>query len=234
MSPTGHIQYHFKNFWSSLRQGNGSFKLKSVKDPIAEENFENNEPDTDSISMKNWLVNHAAPPQEVFEYMVKTFKYRRMELLKCKHDSDYTTILLEWPRLLETPGAIQHDFSQMYPLVADSLSSKWQLVSGKIAVYFSSMKKSLLSFGIREFTESLQPTAAFLMKAALLCPKIKKMTQMDSMRSFVRVINVFENVAAVAADLPKRITLILCSLAYNVLPYNVHCGSCLLALYSDG
>ncbi|CAG7733082.1 unnamed protein product, partial [Allacma fusca] len=89
LSPTGHIQYHFKNFWSSLRQGNGSFKLKSLKDPIAEEDFENNEPDTDSISMKNWLVNHAAPPQKVFEYMVKTFKYRRMELLKCKHDSDY-------------------------------------------------------------------------------------------------------------------------------------------------
>ncbi|CAG7712106.1 unnamed protein product, partial [Allacma fusca] len=40
------------------------------------------------------------------------------------------------------------------------------------------------------------------MIAALLRPKIKKMTQMDSMRSFVRVINVFENVDAVAADLP--------------------------------
>ncbi|CAG7826535.1 unnamed protein product, partial [Allacma fusca] len=40
LSPSGYIQYHFKNFWSSIRQNNGSVKMKSTGDPIAEETNE--------------------------------------------------------------------------------------------------------------------------------------------------------------------------------------------------
>ncbi|CAG7665062.1 unnamed protein product [Allacma fusca] len=110
-SPTGHIQYHLKNFWSSIRLSNGSLKLECNADPIVEQSCETAEPNSEAMDMKNWLMNHAAPPQKVFEFLLKTFTIRRNEMLKCKRESEYTSFCLEWPRMLDTPGAIEHDFS---------------------------------------------------------------------------------------------------------------------------
>ncbi|CAG7818066.1 unnamed protein product [Allacma fusca] len=195
ISPTGHIQYHFKNFWSFIRQTNGSAKLTQNADPIVEENFENVELKSDVMDMKNWLLNHVAPPQKVCDYMLKTFTLRRMEILKCKSKNDYGAFLLEWPRLVDTPGTLEHDFSQSYPLVADNLSSRWETVSAKIVEYFGSMKKTLLPFGIRQYS-------------VLLRSKVKKITQADSVKTFIRVIPVLEDIDLIASNLPETTTLI--------------------------
>ncbi|CAG7820297.1 unnamed protein product, partial [Allacma fusca] len=173
----------------------------------AEETNEQPELNTEAVNMKNWLYNHASPPQKVFEYMFKTFAVRRKELLKCKLAGDYTKFLIEWPRLLDTPGVIENDFSQSYPLVSDNLSSKWESVAIKVCMYFASIKKSLSSFGITGYSEDKCATAAFFMLAVILRTRIRKMTQMDSLKSFVQVINTFEDVDSFAAGFPDTAIL---------------------------
>jgi hypothetical protein len=55
--------------------------------------------------MKEWLQHNKAPPQKVFSYLTKTCKFRRLQLLKSKKE-DFAEMLLTWPRLFDTPGAV--------------------------------------------------------------------------------------------------------------------------------
>ncbi|CAG7728685.1 unnamed protein product [Allacma fusca] len=153
------------------------------------------------------------------DFLLKTFTIRRKELLKCKRDSEYTSFFLEWPRMLDTPGAIEHDFSQTYPLVAHNLSSKWETLTNKIVTYFSAMKKSVISFGIRDNIDGKYHIAAFFMMAILLRSRSKRMTQADSVKSFVRVINPLEDVDDVAANLAKSSIMIICKGDLEILDF---------------
>ncbi|CAG7721865.1 unnamed protein product, partial [Allacma fusca] len=90
--------------------------------------------------------------------------------------------------LLDTNGAIQQDFQMSYPLVSDSLSSKWSQAAEKIVQFFSSKKKSLLTFGIADGGHS-NDIVAFFMLSALFRPKIKKITSLDGAKAFIEVIN---------------------------------------------
>ncbi|CAG7718309.1 unnamed protein product [Allacma fusca] len=184
-------------------------ELKEV-DPITDDLVAEVQNNPEAMDMKNWLLHHASPPQKVFDFMLKTFALRRAELLKCKKDLDYESFFLQWPRMLDAPGAIEHDFGQMHPLIADNLSSKWNSTALKIAQYFASMKKSLQPFGIVNYSGGNDLTAAFFMLPILLRSKVKKMTQSDSLKSFLRVIQPFEDVDTVVAALPKTTTLIMC------------------------
>lgn len=57
------------------------------------------------MSMKEWLKNNKAPPQKVFDYLNKTSKLRRVEILKCRNQV-FTAVIDDWPRLFDTPGAV--------------------------------------------------------------------------------------------------------------------------------
>ncbi|CAG7815631.1 unnamed protein product [Allacma fusca] len=90
--------------------------------------------------------------------------------------------------MLDTDGAIQQDFQLCYPLVSDNLSSKWSEVCIKIVSHFTAMKKTLHQFGISD-GDYIGDEIGFFMLPALLRTKLRKVTVVDSARSFIEVVN---------------------------------------------
>ncbi|CAG7824164.1 unnamed protein product, partial [Allacma fusca] len=115
----------------------------------------------------------------------------------------WTSKFLEkWPRLLDTPGAIQQDFHMCYPLVSDNLTTKWEYIAPKLSDYFKSVKKSLIPFGIS--SDAMSSGAAFFMLAVLNRPKAKKVTQVDSVKAFIQVINPLDDIDEFARNLDSK------------------------------
>ncbi|CAG7786332.1 unnamed protein product, partial [Allacma fusca] len=106
LSPTGYIQYFFKNFWTTIRKNVGT-TCESLPDAILDEALDDFEASSieEGQEMQRWLCNHSAPPQKVFDYLTKTFSLRRKDILKCRANLEFEAFLKQWPRLMDTPGA---------------------------------------------------------------------------------------------------------------------------------
>ncbi|CAG7731641.1 unnamed protein product, partial [Allacma fusca] len=167
---------------------------ESIPDSILVDDFEDftGSSADEMEDFQKWLIHHSAPPQKVFDLLVKTYPIRRKDLLKCRIDMDFTKFLEKWPRLLDTPGAIQQDFHMCYPLVSDNLTTKWEYIAPKMSDYFKSVQKSLIPFGIS--SDAMNSGAAFFMLAVLNRPKAKKVTQVDSVKAFIEVINPLDDI----------------------------------------
>ncbi|OXA55347.1 hypothetical protein Fcan01_09059 [Folsomia candida] len=63
---------------------------------------------------KSWLCYSSTPFDQVAEYMAQTFR------------------LSQWPRLIDTPGMIDQDFSARHPGVSETMLHKWASISKQI------------------------------------------------------------------------------------------------------
>ncbi|XP_071852236.1 uncharacterized protein [Apostichopus japonicus] len=80
--------------------------------------------ETDDYAMKEWLKNHIEPLSQVHEFMEKT-TIKRAEWIRANPGLSISSILKEYPRLIDIPGMIEMDFRRIYPDVADNLFMQW-------------------------------------------------------------------------------------------------------------
>ncbi|XP_035702724.1 uncharacterized protein LOC110842184 isoform X2 [Folsomia candida] len=88
-------------------------------------------PSEDEEDKKSWLRYTSSPLNQVAEYMAQTFRLRSEEL----KTNDLLTTLNEWPRLIDTTGMIDLDFSIRYPDKGDMMLHKWTCISNQIWKY---------------------------------------------------------------------------------------------------
>ncbi|CAG7732158.1 unnamed protein product [Allacma fusca] len=154
--PYGIHSIFFKNFWTTIRK-HLETTSGSLPDVILDE------------ALDDFEASSIEEGQEI------------KEILKCRANLESEAFLKQWPRLLDTPGAIQQDFQLSYHLFADNRSSKWTEIAPNILEYFKSM-----NFGTLGEEHDVLTLAFF----ALHLPKAKNVTQGDSVKSFLDVTHV--------------------------------------------
>ncbi|KAJ8048444.1 hypothetical protein HOLleu_00768 [Holothuria leucospilota] len=80
--------------------------------------------------MITWLKSNRQPETQVREYMKKTAP-SRLKLLQ-ESTEQLGAVLLEYPRLLDTPGMTEQDFSILYLTKAPKLYEMWSKGSRKL------------------------------------------------------------------------------------------------------
>ncbi|KAJ8017450.1 hypothetical protein HOLleu_45135 [Holothuria leucospilota] len=102
--------------------------------------------EADLAAMVTWLKFHTTPQHQVQEMMEKTAKYRLSKIRRAEHS--ISSILEEYPRILDTDGMIEQDFRMIFPEVADSLYMKWAKICNAIITFAEKQLKwrDLLNF----------------------------------------------------------------------------------------
>ncbi|XP_035712070.1 uncharacterized protein LOC118437260 isoform X2 [Folsomia candida] len=94
-------------------------------------------PSEDEYEKKSWLSYSSTPLYQVAEYMAETFRLRSEEL---RNTDNLSVTLSQWPRLIDTPGMIDQDFSVRYPGKQEIVLHKWDSISKQILKFAKKTK----------------------------------------------------------------------------------------------
>ncbi|XP_035716231.1 uncharacterized protein LOC118439222 [Folsomia candida] len=108
-------------------------------------------PTVDEQEKKSWLINSAAPITQVVQFMTDTYRLRTSQFKATKNLAE---LLNQWPRLLDTPGMVEHDFKVVYPDKCDQVLLKWPAVATQICNYGEKIKVNLDEIGIKKLLSS--------------------------------------------------------------------------------
>ncbi|XP_035702846.1 uncharacterized protein LOC118434144 [Folsomia candida] len=86
-------------------------------------------PSEDDEGKKSWLAYSSSPQSQVLEYMAQTYPMRTAEIRNTK---DISVTLSQWPRLLETVGMIDQDFSFRHPEKNELMLRNWTQIGQQI------------------------------------------------------------------------------------------------------